>query len=89
MSAVHGHEVDVDVDDQVGLGGPSVDLNDLRVVGLAQLDVPVGVLGVMIAKMVGPEPLEDARPDNVLEFSRGQPAVQADCADQPDSSRLL
>ena len=36
VAAVHGHQVDVDVDQQVGLGGPPVDLHVLAVVGRAR-----------------------------------------------------
>ena len=36
VAAVHGHEVDVDVDEQVALGRPLVDLDVLALVGLAR-----------------------------------------------------
>ena len=40
--AVHRDEVDVDVDEEVALGGPLVDLHLLAVVGLAEVGMPSG-----------------------------------------------
>jgi len=49
-AAVHGHEVDVDVDEQVGLGGSLVDLDLLALVGGAQEGEVVRVLGVVLVQ---------------------------------------
>ena len=42
VSAVHGHQVDVDVDDQVGLGGALGDLDQLALIGRADLEQRAG-----------------------------------------------
>ena len=38
VAAVHRHQVDVDVDEQVGLGRPPVDLDVLALVGEADVE---------------------------------------------------
>ena len=50
VAAVHGDQVDVHVDQQVALGGPLVDLDVLALVGEAEVDEAVGVLGVVLGE---------------------------------------
>ena len=60
VPAVHGHQVDVDVDQQVAVGGPLVDLHVLALVGESQVDEVVGVLGVVLGEQpVGGEGVVD------------------------------
>ena len=64
VAAVHRHEVDVDVDDQVALGAAPVDVHRLAVVGLAEVHDAVRILGVVVVVAVGVVRVEDlaARP---------------------------
>ena len=39
VAPVHRHQVDVDIDEQVGFGGPPIDLDFLALIGLAQMKV--------------------------------------------------
>jgi hypothetical protein len=60
-AAVHRDEVDVDVDEQVRLGGALVDLDLLALVGGAQEGEVVGVLGVVLVEQAtGLERVVDA-----------------------------
>ena len=60
VTAVHGDQVDIDVDQQVGLGGPFVDLHFLAAVGLAQVGHAVGILGVVLQEQpIGGEGVVD------------------------------
>ena len=85
MPAVHGHQVDVDVDQQVALGGSLVDLHVLALVGEAQVDQGVGVLGVVLGEQtVGGEGVVDAVADGVAELGLGHPPVEGQGHDEGD-----
>ena len=84
VAAVHRDEVDVDVDEQVGLGGAAAQLDHLAVRRLPQPHDPVRVLGVVVVEAVGEEVVEHARPDRALELGRRHPAVQRERRDQVD-----
>ena len=65
-AAVHGDEVDVDVDEQVALGGPLVDLDFFALVGGAEEGKVVGVFGVVVVEQAVRcervvDPVADAR----------------------------
>ena len=83
--AVHGDEVDVDVDEQVGRGRPLVDLDLLALRrGAEELQV-VGVLGVVLGQQsTGLEGVVDAVADGVAQLGLGHPAVQGERGDQLD-----
>ena len=83
--AVHGHQVDVDVDEQVALGGPPVDLDVLAVVGEAQVEEVVGVLGVVLGEEpVGGEGVVDAVAHGVAQLGLGHPPVEGEGHDELD-----
>ena len=84
VAAVHRHDVDVHVDEQVGLGGALGQLDGLAVAGLAEADDRVRVLGVVVVEPVGIELVEDPRADRALELGRRHPAVQRERGDQVD-----
>ena len=85
VAAVHGHQVDVHVDQEVRGGGPLVDLDVLALVGLAQVDQVVGVLGVVLGqKAVGGEGVVDPVAQGVAQLGLGHPAVQRQGGDQHD-----
>ena len=66
VPAVHGHQVDVDVDEQVRGGGPLVDLDVLALIGEPEVDELVGVLGVVLPQQaMGREGVEDALTERV------------------------
>ncbi len=48
VPTIHGDEVDVHVHQEIGRGGPLVDLHVFALVGLAQVDEVVGVFGVVL-----------------------------------------
>ena len=83
VAAVHGHQVDVDVDEQVGLGRPPVDLHLLALVGLAEIDQAVGILGVVLQEQaVRGEGVVDPVADGVAQLGLGHAPVQGQGADQ-------
>ena len=83
VPAVHGHQVDVDVDQQVALGGPLVDLHVLALVGEAQVDEGVGVLGIVLGEQaVGGEGVVDAVAEGVAELGLGHPPVEGQGHDE-------
>ena len=84
VAAVHRDDVDVHVDQQVGLGGALGELDGLAVAGLAEVDDLGRVLGVVVVEPVGIELVEDARADRALELGRRHPAVQRERGDQVD-----
>ena len=53
VAAIHRHQVDVDVDQQVGLGRATVDAHLFAKLGLAKLHDAVGVVPVMAVQVVG------------------------------------
>ncbi|CAB4723496.1 unannotated protein [freshwater metagenome] len=77
VAAVHRDEVDVHVDEQVGLGGPLADLDVLALVGRAQVGEVVAVLGVEVVELaLRVEGAEDPLPHDVLQLRGGHPPVQ-------------
>ena len=59
MAAVHRHEVDVGVHEQVGFHGSAAELDLLTLIGGPDEDDVVRVLGVEVAQPVRPEGAED------------------------------
>ncbi len=85
VAAIHGDKVDVDVDDEVALGCPLVELHGLAVWCLAQHDHAVGVLCVMVVQeSLGGECVIDAVAHGVAEFVLGHAPVQGEGCDQVD-----
>ena len=76
VAAVHRHEVDVHVDDQVGLRRPLHDLDVLAHVGLTDVGEPVLVLCVEVVQAIGPEGAVDALADHPADLLGRHPAVQ-------------
>ena len=77
VAAVHRHEVDVHVHQEVGRGGPLVDLDVLALVGLAQMDEVVRVLGVVLGQQpVRRERVVDPVPERVPQLLLGHAPVQ-------------
>ena len=76
VAAVHGHQVDVDVDEEVGLGHPPVDFDVLALVGLTDHDEAGRVLGVVLQQgAVGREGVENP----VAEAWRNSASVMRRC----------
>ena len=85
VPAVHGHEVDVDVDEQVALGRPPVDLDVLALVGVAEVNEVGGVLGVVLPQQaVGLERVEDPISQRVAQLVLVHAAVQGERGDEHD-----
>ena len=85
VAAVHGHQVDVHVDEQVALGGPLGDLHLLALVGLAQERQVLGVLGVeVVEEAVGGEGVIDPVADGVAQLGLGHAPVQGQGGDEVD-----
>ena len=76
MAAVHRHEVDVDVDQQVAFRAATIQDERLFVSRLADLDETVGPLGVVVVITIGIVVGEDPRPDHALHFPLGHLPVQ-------------
>ena len=84
-AAVHRHEVDVDVDEQVALGGPLVDLHLLALLRRAEEGQVVGVLGVVVVEQaVRRERVVHAVADGVAQLGLGHAPVQGQGGDQVD-----
>ena len=84
-AAVHRHLVDVGVDDQVGVGGALVDLDDLALVGGADHGEVVVVLGVVLVEHAARvEGVVDAVAEHVAQLVLVHPAVQAEGGDDVD-----
>ena len=82
-TAVHADRVDVDVDDQVALGGALVDLQHLAVIGGADDSEVVVVLGVVLVEHAAwVERVVDAVAESVAQFVLMHPAVQAEGGNQ-------
>ena len=85
VAAVHGHQVDVDVDEQVALGGSLVDLHVLALVGETEVDEGIGVLGVVLGEQpVGGKGVVDAVAEGVAELGLGHPTVEGQGHDEGD-----
>ncbi len=85
VSAVHGHQVDVDVDQQVAFGGTLVDLDVLPLVGEAQVNQGVGVFGIVLGQQsVGGKGVVDPVTDCVTELRLGHSTVEGKGHDESD-----
>ena len=83
VATIHRHQVDVDVDEEVRGGGPLVDLDVLALVGEAEMDELVGILGVVLPQQaVGGEGVEDALAQRVTKLGVGHASVQCQRRDQ-------
>ena len=76
VTAVHRHEVDVDVDEQIGLRGPLRDLDHLVLVRGADLHQGVLVLAVEVVEVLRPERTEDPLAHHPTDLVGGHPTVQ-------------
>jgi hypothetical protein len=82
-TAVHRHQVDVHVDDQVGGRGAGGDLHLLAVAGLADHRHGVGVLGVVVVELAPwGERVVDAVAQAVPQLGLGHAPVQCERRDQ-------
>ena len=85
VATVHGHEVDVHVDDQVALGGPAAELHVFAVGCLAEYHHAVGILGVVVVEAsVGGEGVVHPVADSVPELVLGHAAVDGQGGDEVD-----
>ncbi len=75
---------EVHVDEQVGLGGAPVQRDGRAVRALADDDVAVRVVGVVVVQAVGPERGEGALADGVAQLGGGHPAMQRQGGDELD-----
>ena len=82
VPAVHGDEVDVHVHQQVALGDAAVDRHLLALFRLADSDVVLLVLGVVVVEAVGVVLGHYLVAKTVSELGLGHPAVQAEGRDQ-------
>ena len=76
VAAVHRHEVHVDVDEQVRLGGALRDLDDLVLVGGADLRQLVLVLAIEVVEVLRPEGPIDALAHHPADLACGHPPVE-------------
>ena len=83
VAAVHGNQVDVDVDQQIRLGRPFVDLNVLAPVRLPQPRQSIGVFGVVLDQQpMRGEGVIDAVANGVAQLRFGHAAMQGQGADE-------
>ena len=76
VAAVHRHEVDVRVDEEVGLHRALAQLDLFAAIGRTDERDVVGVLGVEVPQPVGPEGAEHALADHPLDLACGHPPVE-------------
>src|SRR5919106_800308 len=76
VAAIHGHQVDVHVHEEVGLGRLPRDLHVLTLVGLPDVCETFGVLGVEVPEALRPERAEHPLPDDRFDLLPGHPAVE-------------
>ena len=77
VSTIHGHQVDVDVHQEVALGCTLVDLNVFAVIGLSKVDQVRGVLCVVLHEQaVRSERVVDPRTESMAQLGFGHPSVQ-------------
>ena len=84
VTAVHRHEVHVDVDEEVGLRGPLRDLDDLVLVRGADLRQRVLVLAVEVEEVLRPERPEHPLPHHAPDLVGGHPAMEGGRHDDLD-----
>ena len=84
-AAVHRHLVDVGVDDQIGVGGALVDLDDLALVGRAEHGQVVVVLGVVLVEHAARvEGVVDPIAEHVAQLVLVHPAMETEGGDDVD-----
>ena len=76
VPAVHRHQVDVQVDEQVGVDGAPRQPHFLAVIGLAEHRELGAILGVEVVQPVRPVLLERALADYAADFRFRHPAMQ-------------
>ena len=85
VAAVHGDQVDVDVDQQVRRGGPLVDLHLLALVRLPDEEEVVGILGIVLGQQaVRGEGVVDPVAQRVAQLLLGHATVQRQRGDELD-----
>ncbi len=85
VAAVHRNEVDVHVDQQVGLRCPLADLDLFALVGRAEERHRIGILGVVVVEpALGGERVVDPVTDRAPQLGLGHPSVQCECGDELD-----
>jgi hypothetical protein len=84
VSAVHGDEVDVAIDDEIGFGRTARDAHLLVRFRFAQLDDAAGFFRVVVRIAVGEVRVEDLRPHHALHLARGHAAVEGVGDEQVD-----
>src|SRR5918911_1186358 len=77
MAAVHRDEVHVHVDEQVALSDTAADADLLAPIRLAEDDVPVRILGVVVVEPVGVVTGHDPVAEAMTELSLRHPTVKA------------
>ncbi len=77
VSAIHRRQVDVDIDDQVAFGNPSVEPNFFAHLGLTDENDTVWVFGVVVVKSERVEGFENSVANLVAQFVRSHFSVQA------------
>ena len=82
VTAVHRHQVDVQIDDQVGLRRAAREPDLFAMIGLAQHDDFGAVLGVEVVEPLGPELLEGALADHPANFTLRHAAMERGRDDQ-------
>ena len=75
VPAAHRDEVQVHVDEEVGLGGAAIELDHFAVIGRAEELHPLRVLGVVVVEAVRPVRVEDAVAHDVADLLGGHAPV--------------
>ena len=78
VAAVHRNQVDVDVDEQVTVGGTLVDPDFLILAGLAEQDITLGIFSIMVIEPVREGAVENARAQPFFYFAGRHAAVQTE-----------
>ena len=83
MASVHSHEVDVDVDEEIALGGAPVHFDFFAVLGDAEQDHVLGIFGIVVVeRAVGCECVVDAIADGVAQLGFGHASMQRERGDE-------
>ena len=61
MTAVHGNQIDVDINDEIAFTCSPIDSENLAVLRCAEIDQAVGVLGIVAVIAIGIEVFMDLR----------------------------
>ena len=76
VAAVHRNQVDVEIEQQVGLGRAPREPYLLAMIGLAEHRQLGAILGVEVVQPLGPELLERALAHHAANLGLGHPAMQ-------------